>query len=56
MRVKIPPFVFRDSQTQGTTLQGTQISTLPLTEESVTHPSKLVPEVDILASWQRLGE
>ena len=40
----------------GTTSQGTQISTLPLTEESVSHQAHLVYEVDMFSPWQGLGE
>jgi hypothetical protein len=39
----------------GTTFQGIQISTLPLTEESARHHQS-VPAVDMVASWHMLGE
>jgi len=39
----------------GTTFQGIQISTLPLTEESARHHQS-VPAVDMVASWHILGE
>jgi hypothetical protein len=39
----------------GTTFQGIQISTLPLTEESARHHQS-IPTVDMVASWHMLGE
>jgi hypothetical protein len=39
----------------GTTFQGIQLSTLPLTEESARHHQS-VPAVDMVASWHMLSE
>ena len=51
----LPPLCLETHKHMGTTFQGIQISTLPLTEESARHHQS-VPAVDMVASWHMLGE